>query len=97
MSEKIIHLNESAIKQELKDLVRHSVEETLNNLLDQEAAALIDAEKYERSEDRKGYRSGHYQRNLVTTSGEVKLKVPKLKGVTLKQPSLNAIGGGKAL
>ncbi|NLM15593.1 MAG: IS256 family transposase [Clostridiaceae bacterium] len=84
MSEKIIHLNESAIKQELKDLVRHSVEETLNNLLDQEAAALIDAEKYERSEDRKGYRSGHYQRNLVTTSGEVKLKVPKLKGVTFE-------------
>ena len=84
MSEKIIHLNEGAIKQELKELVRHSVEETLNNLLDQEAAALIDAEKYERSEDRKGYRSGHYQRNLVTTSGEVKLKVPKLKGVAFE-------------
>ena len=84
MSEKIIHLNEGAIKQELKELVRHSVEETLNNLLDQEAAALIDAEKYERSEDRKGYRSGHYQRSLVTTSGEVKLKVPKLKGVAFE-------------
>jgi hypothetical protein len=38
MSEKIIHLNEGAIKQELKELVRQSVEETLNNLLDQEAA-----------------------------------------------------------
>lgn len=73
MSEKIIHLNEGVIKQELKELVRHSVEETLNSLLDQEAAALLDAEKYERSEERKGYRSGHYQRNLVTTSGEVKL------------------------
>ncbi|AGA69409.1 transposase [Desulfitobacterium dichloroeliminans LMG P-21439] len=84
MSEKIIHLNEGAIKQELKELVRHSVEETLNNLLDQEAAELIDAEKYERSEERKGYRSGHYQRNLVTTSGEVKLKVPKLKGVAFE-------------
>ena len=40
MSEKIIHLNEGVIKQELKELVRHSVEETLNNLLDQEAAAV---------------------------------------------------------
>lgn len=84
MSEKIIHLNEGVIKQELKELVRHSVEETLNNLLDQEAAALIDAEKYERSEHRKGYRSGHYQRNLMTTSGEVTLKVPKLKGVAFE-------------
>ena len=37
MSEKIIHLNEGAIKNELKELVRHSVEETLNSLLEQEA------------------------------------------------------------
>jgi transposase-like protein len=84
MSEKIIHLNEGAIKQELKELVRHSVEETLNNLLDQEAAELTKAGRYERTGERKGYRSGHYQRNLTTTSGEVKLKVPKLKGVAFE-------------
>lgn len=84
MSEKIIHLNEGAIKQELKELVRHSVEETLNNLLDQEAAELTNASRYERTEERKGYRSGHYERNLTTTSGEVKLKVPKLKGVAFE-------------
>jgi len=78
MSDKIIHLNEGVIKQELKELVRHSVEETLNNLLDQEADELTNAGRYERTEDRKGYRSGHYERNLTTTSGEVKLKMPKL-------------------
>ena len=33
MSNKIIQLNEDAIKGELKELVRNSVEETLNNLL----------------------------------------------------------------
>lgn len=81
MSEKIIHLNEGAIKQELKELVRHSVEETLNNLLDQEAAELTNASRCECTAERKGYRFGHYERNLATTSGEVKLKVPKLKGV----------------
>lgn len=32
-SNKIIHLNEGVIKQELKELVRNSVEETLNGLL----------------------------------------------------------------
>lgn len=84
MSEKIIHLNEGAIKQELKELVRNSVEETLNSLLDQEATELTNASKYERTEDRKGYRSGHYERNLTTTSGEVTLKVPKLKGVAFE-------------
>jgi transposase-like protein len=84
MSEKIIHLNEGAIKQELKELVRHSVEETLNNLLEQEAEELTNAGRYERSEERKGYRSGHYERNLTTTSGDVRLKMPKLKGVAFE-------------
>lgn len=81
---KIIHLNEGVIKQELKELVRKSVEETLNELLEQEAAELINADRYERTEDRQGYRSGHYERKLTTTSGEVKLKVPKLKGVAFE-------------
>lgn len=84
MSEKIIHLNEGAIKSELKELVRTSVEETLNCLLDQEAQALTNAAKYERSEERQGYRSGHYERNLLTSSGDVRLKAPKLKGVAFE-------------
>ena len=56
MSDNIIQLNEQVIKAELKDLVKQSVEETLNNLLDQEAAELTNASKYERTEQRKGYR-----------------------------------------
>ena len=81
MSDKIIQLNEDLIKHDLKDLVRNSVEETLNALLDKEADELVNAEKYVRSSDRQRYRSGHYKRNLHTTAGEVELKVPKLKGI----------------
>ncbi len=81
MSGNIIQLNEDLIKNNLKDLVRDSVEETLNALLDHEADELVRAGKYERTGDRKGYRSGHYERNFGTTSGEVKLRVPKLKGI----------------
>jgi len=81
MSDNIIQLNEQVIKTELKDLVKQSVEETLNSLLDQEAEELTHAEKYERTNARKGYRSGHYTRNLQTTSGNISLKVPKLKGI----------------
>ena len=84
MSEKIIHLNEAAIKSELKELVRSSVEETLNELLEQEAQALTNAERYERTENRQEYRSGRYEQELLTSSGEVTLKMPKLKGVTFK-------------
>jgi len=84
MSEKIVQLNEEVIKVELKELVRSSVEETLNGLLEQEARQLTHAAKYERSEERQGYRSGHYSRNLTTTSGDVELKIPKLKGVSFE-------------
>ena len=81
MSEKIIQLNEEAVKGELKELVRKSVEETLNELLDKEADELTGASKYERSASRQGYRSGHYSRKLTTTSGEVRLEVPKLNDI----------------
>lgn len=81
MSERIVQLNEEVIKGQIKELVRDSVEETLNGLLDAEAEQLTQAAKYERSEARQGYRSGHYSRNLTTTSGDVRLNVPKLKGI----------------
>lgn len=97
MSDNIIQLNEDLIKHDLKDLVRSSVEETLNALLDHEADELVNASKYERTENRNGYRSGHYERNFTTTAGDVKLKVPKLKGISsLRQPSSNAINAGSA-
>ena len=84
MSEKIVQLNEEIIKGQLKELVRGSVEETLNELLEKEAESLTQAARYERSEARKGYRSGHYDRNLTTTSGDVTLHVPRLKGVSFE-------------
>jgi transposase-like protein len=81
MSEKIVTLNEEAIKGEIRELVRGSVEETLNGLLEAEADKLTQAARYERSAERQGYRSGHYERNLTTTSGDVTLHVPRLKGI----------------
>lgn len=40
-----MQLNEDLIKHDLKDLVRSSVEETLNALLDKEADELVNTEK----------------------------------------------------
>ena len=91
MSEKIVQLNEEVIKGQIKELVRGSVEETLNELLEKEAESLTQAARYERSEARQGYRSGHYDRNLTTTSGDVTLHVPRLKGVSFE----TAIGAVK--
>ena len=57
MSENVIQLDENLIKHDLNDIVRSSVEETLNALLDKEADGLVNAEKYERSANRQGYLS----------------------------------------
>ena len=82
MPKKIVQLNEEVIKGQIKELVRGSVEETLNKLLEAEAEKLTQAARYERSEDRQGYRSGHYSRNLTTTSEDVTLKIPRFKGIS---------------
>ena len=84
MSEKIVQLNEEIIKAQIKELVRSSVEETLNELLEKEVESLTQAARYERSEARQGYHSGHYDRNLTTTSGNVTLHMPRLKGVSFE-------------
>ena len=84
MSNNIVQFNEEIIKGQIKELVRGSVEETLNELLEAEAEKLTQAARYERSEARQGYRSGHYDRNLTTTSGDVTLHVPRLKGITFE-------------
>ena len=49
MSKPIIQLNEESVKSELKELVRTSVEETLNELLNKEAEELTSAAKCERT------------------------------------------------
>ena len=64
MSEKIVQLNEEIIKGQLKELVRGSVEETLNELLEKEAESLTQAARYERNETRQGYRSGHRKQKI---------------------------------
>lgn len=84
MSDNIIQLNQDLIHTELKDLVKNSVEETLNAMLDAEADKLVQAERYARDEQRQGYRADHYDRSFTTTAGEVNLRMPKLKGVAFE-------------
>ncbi|MDD5169493.1 MAG: IS256 family transposase [Syntrophales bacterium] len=81
---KILQLNEDAIKDHLGEMVRSTVEETLNRMLESEADRLCNAEKYQRSDARKDTRAGHYERQLHTRAGEVRLKVPKLRQQTFE-------------
>ena len=75
----VIQIDQDQITQHLGELVRGSVEETLNKLLDAEADQLCNAARYERTEARRDTRAGHYQRKLHTKAGEVTLNMPKLR------------------
>ena len=71
MPEPIVSLNEESLKSDLRELVRRTVEDTLNSLLEEEADDLVGAERYERTAEREAYRAGHYDGSLATSSGEV--------------------------
>jgi len=77
----IIQFNQEEIKSQLGELVRQSVEDTLNAMLDAEADQITQAHKYERTEKRLDTRAGHYNRTLATKAGEVTLRVPKLRNL----------------
>jgi putative transposase len=80
----VITIDDERIKNHLDRVVRGSVEETLNALLDAEADRLCNAQRYERSEVRRDTRAGHYERKLQTKAGEVKLRIPKLRAQTFE-------------
>jgi transposase-like protein len=81
---KVIRIDEREIRGHLDKMVRGTVEETLNALLDAEADDLCQAQRYERSADRVDTRAGHYTRKLHTKAGEVELKMPKLRKQTFE-------------
>src|SRR5262245_42343294 len=62
----VITIDDERIKSHLDRVVRGTVEETLNALLDAEADRLCNAQRYERSEARRDTRAGHYERGLQT-------------------------------
>lgn len=57
----------------LKALLRH----TIQQVLEEELTAFLKAEPYTRSEERRGYRNGYKPRTLKTRVGRLELMVPK--------------------
>lgn len=78
-TKRLIEIDEKALEDHLGNIVRGSVEETLNALLDEEADRICKATRYEHSPDRVDTRAGSYSRKLETRAGTVNLKVPKLR------------------
>jgi putative transposase len=75
----VLKIDQAQLHKHLDQLVRDSVEATLNGLLDAEADRLCGAKRYERSPDRVDTRAGSYTRKLQTRAGEVELEMPRLR------------------
>jgi transposase-like protein len=83
-SGQIIRIEQEQLTRHLDKVVRGTVEETLNALLDAEADRLCQASRYERTEKRQDTRAGYYKRNLETKAGPVQLQMPKLRTLTFE-------------
>ncbi len=75
----VIRIDDDRVKDHLEKVVRGTVEETLNAMLEAEADRLCNAGRYERTQARRDLRSGSYERKLQTKAGSVTLKMPKLR------------------
>jgi transposase-like protein len=80
----VIRIDDDRVKDHLDKIVRGTVEETLNAMLDAEAGRLCNAGRYERTDARRDLRSGSYERKLQTKAGPVRLKMPKLRQQTFE-------------
>ena len=79
--EGVIKIEEEKIRSHVNQVVRETVEQTLNGLLQAEADELCGAKRYARSPERLDTRAGHYDRQLHTQAGEVTLQVPRLRNL----------------
>ncbi|WP_339264603.1 IS256 family transposase [Geobacillus sp. FSL K6-3411] len=55
------------------------LEQVLNQILEAQVEEQLGARRYERTEERKGYRNGSYPRQLTTRVGRLTLRVPRTR------------------
>jgi putative transposase len=60
-----------------REFLREATKRFLQNILEEEFIEHIGASRYERSQERTGYRNGSYERQLKTRVGAIELTVPR--------------------
>ena len=70
-------LNWQELLRSEEDFLRPLLREIVQPVLEAEMEEALQAGKSERSESRLGYRSGYYQRTLITRVGKLELRVPQ--------------------
>src|SRR3989440_2853611 len=73
--------SQETFEQLVKDRLRYAVRVALISVLEEEVTAVIGAQPYERTQERRDLRNGHYTRHLETTVGQIAdLPVPRTRG-----------------
>jgi putative transposase len=75
----VIQIDEGKIQEHLGEVVRSTVEETLNAMLRSRSRPSLPCRALRTDRGAEDTRAGSYQRQLQTKAGEVTLKVPKLR------------------
>ncbi len=77
----IAKAGQETFQQFVQERLREAVRTALISVLEEEVTAFIGAAVYERSEERRDHRNGHYTRSLETTVGQIAdLPVPRTRG-----------------
>jgi putative transposase len=72
--------SQEAFEEMVKERLQYAVRVALISVLEEEVTLLIGAKPYERSQERRDYRNGHYTRDLETTVGQIAdLPVPRTR------------------
>jgi len=73
--------SQETFEQMVKDRLRYAVRVALISVLEEEVTACIGAQPYERTQERRDQRNGHYTHHLETTVGQIAdLPVPRTRG-----------------
>ncbi|WP_419393043.1 IS256 family transposase [Cytobacillus praedii] len=72
-------LKESIINSNLDMVIKSAIVLVLNEVMEKEREVYLQAAAYERSPDRRDYRNGYYERELILGIGKLKLKVPRTR------------------
>ncbi len=66
-----------AAMREQEDFLKPMVAVVVQEVMEAEMTEAVEASPYERTGERKGYRSGYYRRGLITRVGRIELRVPQ--------------------
>lgn len=72
-------LKESVMHSNIDAVVKSSLVLVLNEFMERERDNYLKAAPYERSSERRDYRNGYYERELILSIGKVKLRVPRTR------------------